>query len=186
MFAAPGAASDRTDWHPKDDTGQIVRDRQPFADGEGTSARGGVGVDSTADLAAPSPQAGRLGPMKSILKIALGLLVVTMAVQGGRAAMKHYTFVDAIHEAMVFGSGGNEAELADRVMELAADYEIPLDPERLTVTRAPFNIQVDAPYTDTVNLIPGVYSRTWDYHAGVSVRLLEDTRRRSSPTGRRR
>jgi hypothetical protein len=54
------------------------------------------------------------------------------------------------------------------------------------VTREPFLISVDAPYTDTVNLLPGIYSRTWDFNAAVSVRLLEDTRPRGTAPRRNR
>ena len=124
--------------------------------------------------------------MKSIIKIALALVLLTATVQGGRAALKHYTFVDTLQEAMLFGGRLNEAQIADKVMELAADQDIPLDPDQLTVKRDPFLITIDAPYTDTVNLLPGFYSRTWDFDASVSVRLLEDTRPRGpAPRNRR-
>jgi len=125
--------------------------------------------------------------MTTILKIAAAMLLLTATVQGGRAALKHYTFVDTLQEAMLFGGSLNEEAIAERVMKLAADNEIPLDPEMLTVKRDPFLITIDAPYTDTVNLLPGFYSRTWDFDAAVSVRLLEDTRRsRPPPRSRRR
>jgi hypothetical protein len=126
--------------------------------------------------------------MKSIIKIALGFVLVTAAFQGARAALKHYTFVDALQESMLFGSSRNEAQITEKVIELAAEYEIPLDPDLLSVTRDPFLITIEAPYTDTVNLLPGFYARKWDFDASVSVRLLEDTRPRApSPrTSRRR
>jgi hypothetical protein len=125
--------------------------------------------------------------MKNIIKILLGLVLVTVAVQGGRAALKHYTFVDAIQEKMLFGSSRNEAQIAEAVIQLASEYQIPLDPDVMSVTREPFLITIDAPYTDTVNLLPGFYSRKWDFDTSVSVRLLEDTRPRgTAPRGRRR
>jgi hypothetical protein len=125
--------------------------------------------------------------MKNIVKILLGLVLVTVAVQGGRAALKHYTFVDAIQEKMLFGSSRNEAQIAEAVIQLASEYQIPLDPDVMSVTREPFLITIDAPYTDTVNLLPGFYSRKWDFDTSVSVRLLEDTRPRgTAPRGRRR
>ena len=124
--------------------------------------------------------------MKNIIKILLGLVLVTVAVQGGKAALKHYTFVDALQEAMLFGSSRNETQIAEKVMQLAGDYQIPLDPDLVSVTREPFLITIDAPYTDTVNLLPGFYSRTWDFDASVSVRLLEDTRPRGTTRGGRR
>jgi hypothetical protein len=125
--------------------------------------------------------------MKSIIKIALGLVLLTVAFQGGRAAIRHYTFVDAVHESMIFASSRDEKQITQKVMELAAQYEIPLDSDQLSVTREPFLITIDAPYTETVNLLPGLYSRKWDFDAAVSVRLLEDTRPRGTgPRGRRR
>ncbi len=125
--------------------------------------------------------------MTSIIKIALALVLMTATVQGGRAALKHYTFVDTLQEALLFGGSLNEAQIAEKVMELAADREIPLDPDRLTVTREPFLITIDAPYTDTVNVLPGFYSRAWDFDTSVAVRLLEDTRPRgTAPRGKRR
>jgi hypothetical protein len=101
-------------------------------------------------------------------------------VQGGRAALKHYAFVDSIQEAMLFASSRNEDQIADRVIELANEQEIPLDPEKLTVQRLPYQIVIDAPYSDVVNVLPGVYSRMWDFETKVNVRLLEDTRPRGT------
>ena len=44
----------------------------------------------------------------------------------------------------------------------------------------PYQVVIDAPYTDTVNVLPGVYSRKWDFETKVNVRLLEDTRPRGT------
>ncbi|MDH4066790.1 MAG: hypothetical protein OEW19_20510, partial [Acidobacteriota bacterium] len=101
--------------------------------------------------------------------------------------VKHYTFVDDVQESLIFASSRNEEEVADRVLEIAAAHEIPLDPANLAVRREAFLIEVNAPYTDTVNLLPGVYTLPWDFEATASVRLLEDTRPRGTGSrGRRR
>jgi hypothetical protein len=116
--------------------------------------------------------------MKTLIKIGIALTLITATVQAGRAAVKHYTFVDAIHEQMLFAGGRTEDELAERVLDLAAEHGIPLEAENVTVTRQPFLVEVWAPYTDTVELLPGFYKRRWDFETSVSVRLLEDTRPR--------
>ena len=122
--------------------------------------------------------------MKTIIQIAVALVLLTGAVQAGRAAVKHYSFVDAVQEAMLFAGSRTEEQIAERVMEIAGDHEIPLDPENLTVERQPYQINIEAPYTDRVDLLPGVYARSWDFEASVHVRLLEDTRpRRPAPRG---
>lgn len=122
--------------------------------------------------------------MKTIIKIVIAVILLTATVQAGRAAMKHYAFVDALQEAMLFAGGRTEEELADRVMEIAGDHEVPLDAEMLTVRREPFQVIIDAPYSETVDLLPGFYARRWDFDTAVQVRLLEDTRRGGG--GRRR
>lgn len=118
--------------------------------------------------------------MKTIFQIGVAAILLTASVQGGRAAFKHYQFVDAIQEAMLFAGSRTEDQIADRVMELAGDHQIPLDPGNISVQRAPYLITIDAPYTDTVNVLPGVYSRPWDFETKVNVRLLEDTRPRGT------
>lgn len=120
--------------------------------------------------------------MKTIIKLVVAAILLTATVQAGRAAIKHYSFVDALQEAMLFAGSRTEEELAERVMEIAGDYEIPLDSESLTVRREPFMVKIDAPYTDTVDLLPGFYKRNWAFETEVQVRLLEDTR----PRGRGR
>lgn len=116
--------------------------------------------------------------MQTLLKLAFGALLILGTVQAGRAAIKHYAFVDAIQEAMLFVGSLTEEELVDRVMAIAADHEVPLEYENITVRREAFQVLVDGTYTDTVELIPRVLSRPWDFTIDVDVRLLEDTRPR--------
>lgn len=123
--------------------------------------------------------------MKTLIQILVALVLLTATVQAARAAIKHYAFVDAVHEAMIFASSRNEAEIADRVIEIAAEHFVPLDPDQLTVRREPYQITIEAPYSETIDLLPGVLSRPWNFDAQVNVRLLEDTRPRgTAPRGR--
>jgi hypothetical protein len=124
--------------------------------------------------------------MKTLIQIIFAFVLLTGAVQAGRAAVKHYSFVDAVQEAMIFASSRTEEQIADKVLELAGEYEIPLDPDKVMVERQPYQINIEAPYTDKVNLLPGVYTRTWNFDTSVHVRLLEDTRpRRPVPPGKK-
>ena len=122
--------------------------------------------------------------MKTILQIAVAAMLLTACVQGGRAALKHYQFVDALHEAMLFAGSLTAEQVATQVVEIAGDHEIPLEPDNVTVRREPFLVVIDAPYTETINVVPGLYQRAWDFETSVNVRLLEDTRPRT-PAGRR-
>ena len=82
--------------------------------------------------------------MKTIIQIAVAFTLLTGAVQGGRAAVKHYSFVDAVQEAMLFAGSRTEDQIADKVMQLAGDYQIPLDPEKVSVERLPYQINTSA------------------------------------------
>lgn len=118
--------------------------------------------------------------MKTIFKIAVMIILLVATVQAGRAAVKHYTFVDAIHEAMLFSGNRTDEELVDRVLDLADMHEVPLDPEALVVRRLPYAIEVEAPYSEAIELVPGVIKRPWGFNASVRVRLLEDSRPRTT------
>jgi hypothetical protein len=117
--------------------------------------------------------------MKTIIKLAVTAVILTVLFQATRAAIRHYVFVDALQEALLFASNRSEDELVDRVMEIAGEHEIPLDAGNVSVRREPFRVVVDASYTADINLLPGVYRRDWPFDASVSVRLLEDSRPRS-------
>lgn len=127
--------------------------------------------------------------MKTILKLAIAAVIIVATVQTGRAAIKHYSFIDALQESMLFVGSRSEDELAQRVLEISSDHRIPLDPANLSVRREAFLVAIDGTYTETVDVLPGVYSRPWEFDINVSVRQLEDTRPRArtpSPPRRRR
>ena len=42
--------------------------------------------------------------MKTLFQIVVAMVLLVGTVQAGRAAIKHYGFVDAVHEAMIFAS----------------------------------------------------------------------------------
>ncbi len=120
--------------------------------------------------------------MKTILKLVIVAIVLTATFQASRAAIRHYTFVDALQEALLFAGSKTEDEVADQVVQIAGHNEIPLDPENVAVRREQYLVVVEAPYVATIDLLPGVYTHDWSFDASVSVRLLQDTR----PTQRKR
>ena len=120
--------------------------------------------------------------MKTIIKLVAVVALLTATFQASRAAIRHYTFVDALQEALLFAGGKTEDEVAEQVLQIAGDHEIPLEPERIAVRRESYLVVVDAPYVATINLLPGFYEHDWSFDTSVSVRLLNDTR----PSGARR
>jgi hypothetical protein len=120
--------------------------------------------------------------MKTIIKLVIVALVLTATFQASRAAIRHYTFVDALQEALLFAGNKTEDDVAEQVVQIAGDHEIPLDPPDVAVRRESYLVVVDAPYVATIDLLPGIYKHSWSFDTSVSVRLLQDTR----PASRKR
>jgi len=114
--------------------------------------------------------------MKTIIKLVIVAMLLTATFQASRAAIRHYAFVDALQEALLFAGNKGEEEVAEQVVMIAGDHEIPLDPESIAVRRESYLVVVDAPYVATIDLLPGIYKRDWSFDTSVSVRLLTDTR----------
>lgn len=114
--------------------------------------------------------------MKTIIKLLVVAMVLTATFQASRAAIRHYTFVDALQEALLFAGNKTEEDVAEQVIQIAGDHEIPLDPESVAVRRESYLVVVDAPYVASIDLLPGLYEHDWSFDTSVSVRLLQDTR----------
>jgi hypothetical protein len=120
--------------------------------------------------------------MKTIIKLVITAMVLTATFQASRAAIRHYSFVDALQEALLFAGSKTEEDVAEQVLLIAGDHEIPLEPPSVAVRREQYLVVVDAPYVATIDLLPGIYQHDWSFDTSVSVRLLQDTR----PTPRKR
>ncbi|MFN2445083.1 MAG: hypothetical protein ABR606_05800 [Vicinamibacterales bacterium] len=111
--------------------------------------------------------------MKTLLKLLIVAVVLHGATRATIATWRHYQFQDAVEEEMIFADVRATPDvLHDRVMELAHQYEIPLDNDALQVTKTGFRTQVSAAYTEQVKLVPRFYEPTWTFDASVDVRAI--------------
>ena len=111
--------------------------------------------------------------LKFLLKLALSALIANAAWRLGSAYAQHYKFTDAVTETVQFGGGQTRAELARRVMALAAEYDIPLAEDDLHVTRDDrHHTFVDGAYATAIELAPG-YRRPWAFSLHVDVLTLQ-------------
>jgi hypothetical protein len=110
--------------------------------------------------------------MTTIIKLLIAALVLNAAAQAGLAYFKLYRFQDAVHEALLFSPNASEPDVAARVAELAAEYDVPLDPADIAIRSERFERFVEAPYVDEVALVPLVYTRSWSFSAATSVRVI--------------
>jgi hypothetical protein len=110
--------------------------------------------------------------MTTIIKLLIAALVLNAAAQAGLAYFKLYQFQDAMHEVLLFAPNASDAELTDRVMDLAAEHGVPLDRGNIAFRTERFERAVEAPYVEEVTLVPGVYTKAWEFAPTTSVRVM--------------
>jgi hypothetical protein len=103
-----------------------------------------------------------------MLRRLLSLVVfVAFAYAGWNVAVVwfHYReFQDGVRDTALFAEGKSDDALRDRVMQLATDNDVPLDPDDITIERAAGRTTITALYTTTVKILPG-YTRQFDFTA---------------------
>jgi hypothetical protein len=128
--------------------------------------------------------------VKTLIKIALALLVLHGAFRVGNAYWTFYRFEDSLQELAQFGDRKTEAQLCEGAMNSAASYGVPIAPNQLFIKRGsapPYNCQsgptapesggatqatsqlsISGSYTEQVQLLPG-YFRPWNFTLNVKV-----------------
>ena len=104
--------------------------------------------------------------IKSIIKIAVFILIANALFRVASEYVTHYRFNDAVKELAMHSVGKTDSQLKDRVMELAATYSEPLDPEALTVRQDEHHTFVEAKYTKPIAVVPG-YEVQWPFSLSV-------------------
>jgi hypothetical protein len=100
--------------------------------------------------------------VKSLLKLLAAALVANATWHVFVAYSAHYKFRDAVESAAQFGVSQSEAQLGARVVELAAQYDVPAVPGTFMVRRANKHTLIEGSYTRPVDLFPG-FSYPWSF-----------------------
>jgi hypothetical protein len=100
--------------------------------------------------------------IKTIIKLALAALIANAAWQAVNAYWPHYKFEDAVRSTLQFRSNRTDAQLRARILELAANYDIPVADQDIGIRRDETHTVVDASYVRPVNLAPG-YTYRWPF-----------------------
>jgi len=100
--------------------------------------------------------------IKLILKLALVALVANASWRVGSAYVSHYKFQDSVQQAALFRGTKNDDALRQRIFELAADFDIPVTEDQVTLTTAEHHTVVDGGYTRIIELAPG-FEYPWQF-----------------------
>lgn len=130
--------------------------------------------------------------VKTLIKIAIALLVIHGAARVGYAFWNYYRYEDALLQIAQFADRSTERQVCDQAMSTAADYGVPIAATGLMVRKGnnpPYNcedgptqiqggapgllsgqLSIEGAYTDRLQLLPG-YFYPWEFKPTVSVRL---------------
>jgi len=115
--------------------------------------------------------------MKTIIKIVIAILVITVCFNAARAILGNSQFEDAVHELLLFDPRASDEEIVEKIVKTADQYDVPLDPKEITIKQVGQDVVVDMSYTYNVVLVPGVYARDWTFTPHASARILTGSRR---------
>jgi hypothetical protein len=104
--------------------------------------------------------------LKTIIKLVITLLLVHATWRTGAAFWRYYMFQDGVQSTAQFAGTRTPAEIQDRVLEIAKELEVPIDPEKIEVRREENHTLVDAVYTENIELLP-TYFYPWEFTVNV-------------------
>jgi len=100
--------------------------------------------------------------IKSIIKIVIAVLLANALWRIASAYISYYKFQDAVQEYSIRTAGRSEEEIKNRVAELAAQYEEPVDADAVDVRKSEQHTYIQATYTKPVAVLPG-YEYQWPF-----------------------
>jgi hypothetical protein len=92
--------------------------------------------------------------MKTIIKLAITLVLLNVAARAGIAAWGYYQLKDATQQMVTFGAQVSTTDLHNRILEKAAELNVPLPPEGVNVHRQGIRTWAEAMYTQPLELFP--------------------------------
>ncbi|MCC7416471.1 MAG: hypothetical protein IT176_04955 [Acidobacteria bacterium] len=99
---------------------------------------------------------------KLLVKLVLAGLIANATWRLGTAYADYYKFKDSVQQTTQFGPERSEEDLRVRILELAAQYGVPLADDGFTVERSQNHTIVDGGFATPIELFPG-YERPWPF-----------------------
>lgn len=108
--------------------------------------------------------------IKGIVKLAIVAVIANAAWHAFVPYSAHFKFKDAVEAASQYSSEKPDDELRAKVLEIAADHDVPLAPEGFTLKRENRHTIIDGSYTQPIEIFPGVsYPYTFVWHTDTFV-----------------
>ncbi len=92
--------------------------------------------------------------LKRLIELAIAAAIFYAGWNAGVAYLHYFQFDDALTETARYGRGRTPEQLKERVLQLAAEYQIPLDPDAVVILTDTNATRIAAPYTARIKLLP--------------------------------
>jgi hypothetical protein len=109
--------------------------------------------------------------MKAIVKLVIAALVVHACWKSSIVVWRFYKLKDGAQNAALFAGTRSEAEIQDRVIEIAHELDVPIDPDKLSVRKVPSHTYIKGVYVDKIEIVPG-YFYPWAFTLDLDVLTL--------------
>jgi|SRR5438093_1721575 len=93
--------------------------------------------------------------MKVLLKLAVVALLANATWHVWGVYSSHFKFKDAVQSTTQYNTERPEHELRTRILELAAQYDVPVTEANFTIRRDDNHVVVEGSYTRPVDVLPG-------------------------------
>ena len=113
--------------------------------------------------------------IKAIVKLLIFVVLVNTLYQVASAYMAFYRFKDAVMDAALHSSGQTDDQIKDKVAELAAAHDQPLDAQTVAVRREQQHTYIDGSYTRLLSVLPG-YQYPWPFSLSVDAFVINPVR----------
>jgi len=104
--------------------------------------------------------------IRTAIKLALVAVVANATWHVFTAYSVNYKFSDAVEYAAESRGDKSDDQLRQQVIDMAAQAELPIDPDQVGVTHAETHTVVETSYTRVVELFPGV-NYPWQFKVHV-------------------
>jgi hypothetical protein len=117
--------------------------------------------------------------IKTLVKLAFVALLANATWQVFNVYWAHFKFSDAVQQTTQFRGEKTDRQLRERILELAAQLDVPVSDESLAIQEVDNHTLVDSSYKRTVELVPGLFSYPWPFtvHTDTVKPLARELRR---------
>ncbi|MGE0451038.1 MAG: hypothetical protein AB7Q29_15805 [Vicinamibacterales bacterium] len=106
--------------------------------------------------------------IKALVKLAIVALLANAAVRVGSEYLNYVKFRDAIRDAAMFKTK-TDPDLLARIMQLAEQYDIPLEADHVLIEREDRMVNVSGSYDKPIELLP---NRTYPWHFSLTLDVV--------------